>query len=82
MRIAASSRGFHSPVEKECLRILLRGDAPVILCPARGLLQRLPAPWAIAVTGGRMLILSVCNDDERRVTTALHPSQRAGRGAR
>ena len=27
--------GFHSPVEKECLQILLRGDAPVILCPAR-----------------------------------------------
>lgn len=63
--------GFHSPVEKECLRILLRGDAPVILCPARGLLQRLPAPWAIAVASGRMLILSFCNEDERRVTTAL-----------
>jgi predicted Rossmann fold nucleotide-binding protein DprA/Smf involved in DNA uptake len=27
--------GFHSPVEKECLQILLRGDTPVILCPAR-----------------------------------------------
>lgn len=63
--------GFHSPVEKECLRILLRGDAPVILCPARGLLQRLPAPWAIAVASGRMLILSFCDDDERRVTTVL-----------
>ena len=63
--------GFHSPVEKECLRTLLRGDAPVILCPARGLLQRLPAPWAIAVASGRMLILSFCTGDERRVTTAL-----------
>jgi hypothetical protein len=46
--------GFHSPVEKECLQILLRGDAPVILCPARGMLERLPAQWAIAVAGGRM----------------------------
>ena len=28
--------GFHSPVEKECLRILLRGEPPIIICPARG----------------------------------------------
>jgi hypothetical protein len=28
--------GFHSPVEEECLRILLRGRQPVIVCPARG----------------------------------------------
>ncbi len=27
--------GFHSPIEKECLRILLRGKQPVIVCPAR-----------------------------------------------
>lgn len=63
--------GFHSPVEKECLRILLRGDAPVILCPARGMLQRLPAPWAIAVAGGRMLILSCFPASARRVTIQL-----------
>ena len=29
--------GFHSPVEQECLRILLRGAPPIILCPARAL---------------------------------------------
>ena len=29
--------GFHSPVERECLAVLLRGPGPVILCPARGL---------------------------------------------
>lgn len=27
--------GFHSPVEKECLRLLLNGKANIILCPAR-----------------------------------------------
>lgn len=63
--------GFHSPVEKECLKILLRGDAPVILCPARGLLQRLPAQQAIAAAGGRLLFLSCFPASERRVTTAL-----------
>ena len=25
--------GFHSPVEKECLQILLRGSQPIIICP-------------------------------------------------
>ena len=63
--------GFHSPVEKECLKILLRGDTPVILCPARGLLDRLPAPWAIAVACGRMLILSCFSKTDRRVTAGL-----------
>jgi predicted Rossmann fold nucleotide-binding protein DprA/Smf involved in DNA uptake len=63
--------GFHSPVEKECLRILLRNDAPVILCPARGLPQRLPAQQAIAVASGRLLILSCFDENERRVTAEL-----------
>lgn len=63
--------GFHSPVEKECLQILLRGDAPVILCPARGMLERLPAQWAIAIAGGRMLILSAFSKTEMRITAEL-----------
>ncbi|MFQ3670563.1 MAG: DNA-processing protein DprA [Verrucomicrobiia bacterium] len=63
--------GFHSPVEKECLQILLRGDAPVILCPARGMLERLPAQWAVAVASGRMLILSRLQPSARRVTAEL-----------
>jgi len=63
--------GFHSPVEKECLQILLRGDAPVILCPARAMLERLPAQWAIAAAGGRLLILSPFTAKENRVTTDL-----------
>ena len=63
--------GFHSPVEKECLHILLRGDAPVILCPARAMLERLPAQWAIAVASGRMLILSAFAATATRITTDL-----------
>ena len=39
--------GFHSPVEQECLRILLRGTQPVIICPARSLGEmRLPGDEA------------------------------------
>jgi len=33
--------GFHSPMERECLRILLQSPHPVLWCPARGLPRRL-----------------------------------------
>lgn len=51
--------GFQSPVEKECLRILLAGEQPVIICLARALGNiRLPAEWRKALAAGRLLILS------------------------
>lgn len=35
--------GFQSPMERECFDFLLRGDQPVIVCPAKGLTRsRLP----------------------------------------
>lgn len=39
--------GFHSPVERECLRMLLRGSQPVVICPARGL-ERMRVPPGMA----------------------------------
>ena len=51
--------GFHSPVEKECLRILLRGSQPIIICPARGIPKRIPPEWRKPLADGRLLILSV-----------------------
>lgn len=29
--------GFHSPIEKQCLQILLRGKQPFIICPGRAI---------------------------------------------
>lgn len=63
--------GFHSPVEKECLRILLRGVSPVIICPARGLPKRMLPEWQRPLAENRMLILSIFPAEETRVTTAL-----------
>jgi predicted Rossmann fold nucleotide-binding protein DprA/Smf involved in DNA uptake len=63
--------GFHSPVEKECLRILLRGQQPIIICPARALPKRLPAEWKKPLTDGRLLLLSCFKPNVRRATTAL-----------
>jgi hypothetical protein len=34
--------GFHTPVERACLEILLRGKGSGILCPARGMYGTLP----------------------------------------
>jgi predicted Rossmann fold nucleotide-binding protein DprA/Smf involved in DNA uptake len=64
--------GFHSPVEKECLRILLRGSQPIIICPARSLEKmRVPSDWKKRLAAGRLLILSCFAANERRVTVAL-----------
>jgi predicted Rossmann fold nucleotide-binding protein DprA/Smf involved in DNA uptake len=63
--------GFHSPVEQECLRILLRGTSPVIICPARSLPKRIPAEWKTPLAEERMLILSMFPSGESRITSAL-----------
>lgn len=63
--------GFHSPIEKECLSILLRGTSPVIICPARSLPSRLPPEWKLLIEEGRMLILSPFSPNESRVTADL-----------
>lgn len=60
--------GFHSPVEQEALTILLRGPAPVIYCPARGLLKHLKPDWREALAAGRLTILSPFPDTVRRAT--------------
>ncbi len=64
--------GFHSPVEKECLHILLRGSQPVIICPARSLgKMRLTADWQKPLADGRLLILSCFSGNEHRITSTL-----------
>ena len=63
--------GFHSPVEKECLRILLRGLQPIIICPARSLPKRAPAEWQKPLANGRLLILSCFSTEEGRPTKEL-----------
>lgn len=63
--------GFHSPVEQECLRILLRGSQPIIICPARALPKRIPQEWTKPLEDGRLLILSFFGENEGRITAEL-----------
>ncbi len=61
--------GFHSPIEKECLRILLRGKQPIIVCPARAInTMRIPSECRSAFDAGRVLFLSPFADPLKRVT--------------
>ncbi len=68
--------GFHSPLEKECLRILLRGRQPVIICPARAIQNmRLPEDWKKPLQEGQLLLISPFKGNQRRVTID-HAQQR------
>ena len=64
--------GFQSPMEKECLDLMLRGSASVVVCPARGLgRMRIPKNWKGPLAEGRLLILSFFDDSIRRPTADL-----------
>ena len=61
--------GFQTPMEKECLRLLLRGNQPVVICPARGIdNMRLPRDWRGPLNEGRLLVLSSFPETVRRPT--------------
>src|SRR5215204_6303652 len=64
--------GFHSPMERECLRLLLTGSQPVIICPARDIHDyRVPGEWRVGIEAGRILVVSPFGLDEHRVTSEL-----------
>ncbi len=64
--------GFQTPMERECLRLLLRGTQPVVVCPARGIDNiRIPRDWHPALDDGRLLVLSPFPAAARRPTAEL-----------
>jgi predicted Rossmann fold nucleotide-binding protein DprA/Smf involved in DNA uptake len=64
--------GFHSPMEKECLRLLLRGRQPAVVCPARSIENmRIPADWRAPLAEGHLLLLSAFANSHRRPTAEL-----------
>jgi predicted Rossmann fold nucleotide-binding protein DprA/Smf involved in DNA uptake len=64
--------GFHSPMERECLDLLLRGRQPVVICPARSVERmRLATAWRTPLNEGSLLVLSPFAAQCRRPTAAL-----------
>lgn len=61
--------GFHSPMEKEWLRVLLRGPEALVLCVARPLEGiRVAAEWRAPMEEGRLAIVSSVSGEKRRLT--------------
>ncbi len=70
--------GFHTPMERECLALLLRGRQPVVVCPARSIVgMRLPGEWKTPLAEGRLLLLSPFAEKERRVIARLAAKRNA-----
>ena len=59
--------GFHSPMERKCLEVLLRRKIPIIVCPARSIARiRLRREWKEALAEHRLLVISPFAETLRR----------------
>ncbi len=62
--------GFHSPMEQECLNILLKGTASIILCPARSIEgMKIKKEYKKPIEDGRFLILSRFSENNNRISS-------------
>jgi predicted Rossmann fold nucleotide-binding protein DprA/Smf involved in DNA uptake len=66
---AVAVSGFHSPVEKTCLGILLGDNVPSIIGLARSLQKiRIPGAWRRPLQEGRLLLISAFDHVPRNPT--------------
>lgn len=62
--------GFHSAMEQECLAILLKGNQPIIVCPARNIVgMRIKSAYKKPLEDGRLLLLSPFSEKENRISS-------------
>ncbi|MBD2325991.1 DNA-processing protein DprA [Alkalinema sp. FACHB-956] len=74
--------GFHTPIEQDCLKILLRGIQPIIHCPARSIHQmRLSPAQKQAIGANRLLLISPFSASYPRITAELAAKRNAMIGA-
>jgi len=61
--------GWHSPLEKEALRILLAQEATIVLCASKSLDRFVPSIGVESrVTDGKALLLTHCSTKAKRIT--------------
>ena len=64
--------GFHSPVERECLNVLLNSSANLNICPARGLeSMRIPREYRKPIDEGLLLLVSPFTEKQRQPNSAM-----------
>lgn len=62
--------GFHSPMERECLNILLKGKQPIIFCPARSIDGMcIQTAYKKPLDEGRLLMLSPFTEKAKRISS-------------
>ena len=64
--------GFHSPLEKQVLQVLLEHKHPVILALGRSIYKRIPKEYVQPLEEGRMLIVNVSNAVRQGWWTSQH----------
>ena len=60
--------GFHSRMEREVLKILLRGKCGIIVVLARGMYHQVPQIYEEALQQNRLLLLSYEKDNLTRIS--------------
>jgi predicted Rossmann fold nucleotide-binding protein DprA/Smf involved in DNA uptake len=64
--------GFHSPIERECLNVLLKSSNKLVICPARGLeSMRIPLEYRKPLEEGRMLLASPFTEKQRQASAEM-----------
>jgi len=64
--------GSHTPIEQDCLKILLRGNQPIIYCPARSIHSiRFSSEQKQALGENRLLFISPFSASYSRATAEL-----------
>jgi predicted Rossmann fold nucleotide-binding protein DprA/Smf involved in DNA uptake len=64
--------GFHTPVEKDMLDIMIKGKGPIVMCPARGLDgMRVPVKLRKRLEEGTLLFCSIADPKEKRITAEI-----------
>ena len=62
--------GFHSKMERDVLKILFQGECGIIVVLARGMYQKLPKQYEVAMSQNRLLIISCEKESVIRVSEA------------
>ncbi len=64
--------GFHTPVEKDMLEILIKGKSPIVICPARRLEgMRVPVKLRKRLEEGTLLFCSIADPKEKRIIAEI-----------
>ena len=61
--------GFHSPLERKCLDLLVAAERPAIVCLGRTLeALKVPVAWLALLRKGKLMLISACGPSQKRAS--------------